>query len=207
MALDGTYSGLKGAVASWLHRPDLTSSIPDFVALAEARIARDFRLRAQISFGTLTTTGGTDYVALPADFLEIENISLEGSVERPFTYETPEQLDVRFPLGSGQARPAVYTIIGDRLYMGPCPDGTYSLKFTYYARFTALSGDADTNWLLTKHPDAYLFACLAEAAPFLMNDERTAIWEAKYQAIKTALELADDQSLRSGSALRVRAVV
>lgn len=207
MALDGTYLGLKGAIASWLKRSDLTSSIPDLVDLAEARIARDLRLRAQVTFTTLTTVAGTEYVSLPTDFLEIENISLDGSVERPLTYETPEQLDARFPLGSGQSKPAVYTIIGDRLYLGPCPDSAYTVKFTYYARFTALSADADTNWLLTKHPSIYLFAALAEAAPFLMNDERTAMWEAKYQADKSALEVADDQSLRSGSALRVRAVV
>ena len=87
------------------------------------------------------------------------------------------------------------------------PDGDYDIKFTYYARFTALSADADTNWLLTKHPDIYLFASLAEAAPFMLNDERAPLWEAKYEATKSALELADDQSLRSGSALRVRAKV
>lgn len=207
MALDGTYAGLKSAIASWLKRSDLTSSIPDFVDLAEARIARDFRLRAQVTFGTLTTTGGADYVSLPADFLEIENISIEGSIERPLTYETPEQIDVRFPLGSGQSKPAVYTIIGDRLYLAPCPDSDYTVKFTYYARFPALSADADTNWLLAKHPTIYLFAALAEAAPFLMNDDRAPMWEAKYQSDKSALDVADDQSLRSGSALRVRAVV
>lgn len=207
MALDGTYGGLKASVASWLKRTDLTSSIPDLVALAEARIARDFRLRAQITYGSFATTGGVEYVALPADFLEIENISLDGAVERQLTYETPEQLDSRFPLGSGQSRPAVYTIIGDRLYLGPCPDGAYTVKLAYYARLAALSADADTNWLLIKHPDAYLFAVLAESAPFLMDDARATLWEAKYQALKNALELADDQSLRSGSALRVRAVV
>lgn len=207
MALDGTCAGLKSAIASWLKRSDLAASIPDLIALAEARIARDFRLRAQITFGTLATTGGVEYVALPADFLELENIGLEGSVERSLTYETPEQMDVRFPLGSGQSRPAVYTVIGDRIIFGPCPDGDYTIKFTYYARFKPLVADTDTNWLLTKHPSVYLFAALSEAAPFVFDDDRAALWESKYQADRSALELADDQSLRSGSALRVRAVV
>lgn len=206
MALDGTYGGLKSSVAEWLKRSDLTSSIPDLIKLAEARIARDFRLRAQVVFDTLTTSTSVDYVALPTDFLEMENIALVTDIERPLTYETPEQMDARYPLGSGEERPAVYTIIGDRLYLAPKPDAVYDIKATYYGRFAALSADADTNWLLTKHPSIYLFATLAEAAPFLVNDERIGTFEVKYRADKEALEHADDQSLRSGSVMRVRTV-
>jgi hypothetical protein len=201
-----TYGGLKTAVASWLKRSDLTSNIPDLISLAEARIARDLRIRAQISFDTLTTSKSVDYVTLPSDFLEVENISLEGDFERPLTYETPEQLDARFPLGSQYDRPAAYTIIGSRIVFGPAPDAAYSIKFTYYARFDALSADADTNWILTNHPSVYLFAALAEAAPFILDDERATLWEAKYQADMKSLQDADDESLRSGSVLRVRYV-
>lgn len=206
MALDGTYTGLQASIAGYLHRTDLSANIPDFVALAEARIARDLRLRSQISFSSLTTTGGVNYVSLPSDFLDIENITLVSDIERSLTYETPEQIDVRFPLGSSQAKPAVYTLIGSRVYFGPCPDTTYTISFTYYQRFSPLA-TTPTNWLLANHPSIYLFASLAEAAPFLIDDARIPMWEAKYKADMDALQTADDQSIRSGSALRVRAVV
>jgi len=201
-----TYAGLKASVASWLKRSDLTSNIPDLITLAEARIARDLRIRNQLTFTTLSTTAGVDYVALPSDFLEIENISVTGGsgVERSLTYQTPEQLDGRFPSGGSTDEPAVYTIMGQRLYLGPTPDAVYSLPFKYYARFTALSADADTNWLLTNHPSIYLFATLAEAAPFTLEDARAALWEAKYQADLKQLQDTDDEGLRSGSVLRVR---
>ena len=39
MAL-GTFTELKDAIADWLDRSDLTARIPDFIALAEARINR-----------------------------------------------------------------------------------------------------------------------------------------------------------------------
>ena len=39
------YAGLKAAVADWLGRDDLTGRIPDFIALAERRMARELRLR------------------------------------------------------------------------------------------------------------------------------------------------------------------
>ena len=41
MALDGTYIGLKASVADFLNRADLTASIPDFIALAEAQMIGD----------------------------------------------------------------------------------------------------------------------------------------------------------------------
>ncbi len=37
------YTGLKTSIADFLNRDDLTSVIPDFVALAEAQINRDVR--------------------------------------------------------------------------------------------------------------------------------------------------------------------
>ena len=40
-----TYSELQAAVASWLHRDDLTAQIPDFIRLAEA----DMQVRAKLS--------------------------------------------------------------------------------------------------------------------------------------------------------------
>ena len=44
MALS-SYSDLKASVASWLHRDDLTTQIPDFICLAEA----DMQVRAKLS--------------------------------------------------------------------------------------------------------------------------------------------------------------
>ena len=38
-----TYAELKTAIASWLNRDDLTSVIPDFIALTEAALNRDLR--------------------------------------------------------------------------------------------------------------------------------------------------------------------
>lgn len=207
MALDGTFTGLKASIADWLKRSDLSATqLGDLVTLAEARIARDLRLRSQITYATLTTTAGVSYVSVPSDFLELENITLVDSVERQLTYQTPEQLDQRFPVGSGQGKPAAYSIIGDRLYLGPVPVDAFGISFTYYARFAALSS-AGTNWLLTKHPSIYLSAAMSEAALFTFDDARAASWEAKYQADMKTLQDADDTSLRSGTVMRVRAIV
>ena len=40
----GTYAELKTAVANWLDRDDLTDRIPEFIALAEAKMNRNLRI-------------------------------------------------------------------------------------------------------------------------------------------------------------------
>lgn len=207
MALDGTYTGLLASVAQWLNRDDLTAVIPDLVTLAEARIARDLRLRTQIVTTTVTTTANTATLALPAGWLEFENLTLTTTPGRQLTYETPEQLDQRFPLGQGTARPAAYTIIGTNMIFGPIPDSAYPIEMVYYKKWDVLASFG-TNWLLNNYPSIYLNASLAEASAFLdQDDNRIARWEAKYRAEVKSLQTTDDTAIRSGSVLRVRAVV
>jgi len=207
MALNGTYTGLLASVAQWLDRTDLGAVIPDLVTLCEARIARDLRLRNQIATVTSNTTASVQTLALPTGWLEFENLTLTGTPSRQLTYETPEQLDQRFPGGSSTAKPAAYTIIGANLVFGPTPDSAYPVEMVYYKRFDALDS-AGTNWLVSNFPSIYLNGCLAEAAAFLdQDDARIARWEAKYRADVKSLQDTDDEAVRSGSVLRVRPIV
>lgn len=207
MALDGTYTGLLASIAQWLDRDDLTAVIPDLVTLAEGRIARDLRLRNQIISGSLTCVAGTQEVALPTGWLEFENLGISGTPGRQLTYETPEQLDTRFPSGIGNAKPAAYTIIGTNIVLAPPPDSAYTLDAIYYKKLEPLVS-ASTNWLSLNFPAVYLFAALAEAAAFLdQDDNRVSRWTAKYLYEVKTLQQQDDEAIRSGSALRVRSVV
>ena len=204
MAL-ATYTDLQASAAAWLNRSDLTAAIPDFIALAEARIARDLRLRKQIASATLVTVAGTQGVTLPTDLLEVENMTLSADYDRSLQVVTPEYLDVRYPTRNDTGIPTVYALLGDQILFGTIPDSAYTVSLKYYARLAALSV-TPTNWLLTYNPGVYLWATLSEASAFLMADDRAALWEGKYQADCSALRRAEDDALRSGSAMRVRAL-
>src|SRR5574343_1469860 len=65
MALS-TYSELQSAVASWLHRTDLTSQIQEFIRLAESDLQVRARLSQWDTSGTVTVTSGVG--SLPSDF-------------------------------------------------------------------------------------------------------------------------------------------
>ena len=201
MAL-ANYTDLLASLAAWSNRTDITALLPDFVALAEARIARDLRIRRQVTAASLATVANVQAVALPTDWLETENVTLVSSPPNTLSVITPELMDAKFPAGYQTGRPVVYCIVGTNMQLGPTPDGVYTVTLDYYARFAALSV-TPTNWLLTNHPGIYLSGAMAELNLYLADD-RVALWDQKYRAEVAALQAADDQSLRSGSAMRVR---
>jgi hypothetical protein len=206
MALS-TFTELKDAVADWLDRSDLTTRIPDFIALAEARINREIRIRPMEVRSTMTTTAGNQYFNLPGGYIQMRNIQLNTNPTTPLEYITPEMLD-RLYGSSTTGKPRAYTLIGDEIQLAPIPDSAYTLEMAFYEKFTALgdgtSGTVTSNWLTKNAPDILLYGALMEAEPFIKNDERVAVWLNGYGNAIDKLQKADQRDRHSGSAMRVR---
>lgn len=191
-----TYTALTAAVSNWMNRGDLAAVVPDFIALAESRIASDLRVRRLLVTTTLTTApGGT--VALPAGWLEFEALRYNG---RPVDLMTSEQLADRF--GQNIGEPLKYTIEGDQLVLGPTPAGIYTLSARYYKQLDPLAVTG-TNWLLTSKPNLYLYAALAEASLFVKKKDEAASWAGLYGGVVEALHTEDQIAKHSGSQMRV----
>jgi len=199
-----SYADLQTSIANWMHRTDLTSVIPDFVTMAEARISRDLRLRKQMTLTSLTCVPDNELVTLPTDWLQFENITVAASPDRQMIYVPIEHIDSKYQSESSGV-PAVYSIEGDYLVLAPKPDSAYLLPVIYYARFASVITNS-TNWLLTNHPNVYLFACLIEAAQYTMNNELIQVYTARYNEGLQTLQTQDDMSQSSGSALRVKVI-
>ena len=203
MAL-ATYTDLQASIANWAHRSDLTALMPDFVTLAEARISRDLRLRQQITSTTLAATAGVQTVAIPADWLEFENLTVVASPDRQLVYVPVEHMDSRYD-SMDVGIPVVYTIEGSSILLAPKPDAAYPLSVFYYARFPSIITNS-TNWLLTNHPSIYLFSCLIEVFSYLQNSDEIAGFTARYSSEFDRLQNQDDRATHSGSALRVKVI-
>ena len=208
MALSN-YTELKAAIADWLDRTDLTSRIPDFITLAEARVNRELRIRAMENRSTMTTTGGQRYFALPARYVQMRNFQLNTNPITPLEYITPEMLD-RLYGSKTSGKPKAYTLIGDEIQLAPVPDSTYTLEMAFYEKFTPLgdgtSGTVTSNWLTNNAPDVLLYGALIEAEPFIKNDERMPLWLNAYKEAINKIQHADARDRHSGSQMRVRTV-
>lgn len=194
-----TYDELKAAVANWLNRDDLTATIPDFISLAESRIARRLRVAEMEKTMTAYLTSGA--VALPPDFEEARRIhsSAAGAYATALQPLSPSQAGDRYPT-SQSGVPIHYTITGNTLSTYP-NGGSGQVTMTYYARPPALAAYG-TNWLLAKAPDVYLYGALLEAAPFLGDDQRTATWASLFDRACDALQSADQRTRYSSSVSR-----
>jgi hypothetical protein len=186
------YSDLQTTVANYLHRADLTSVIPDFITLAEAKLNRVLRLRAMenVATGTVSST-----VALPTGFIEMRSLTVSsGGNTSPIPYVTPENIT------STSDAPLSYSIVGDNIYFLPSTSG-YTYTLTYFKKFDPLS--SGVNWLITNAPDAYVYGTLLEAAPYLKDDARANLWLSALQQVVTQLVSANNDD-RYGSSLAVR---
>jgi len=196
------YTELKTAVANWLDRDDLADRIPEFIALAEARMNRVLRLRMMESKYTASTIASQRNYALPARYIQMRNFQLNTSPITSLSYVSPEIYD-RLWGGSQGGTPLFYTIIANELQLGPIPGSVITMEMLFYKKVSALSASNTTEVMLTDNPDVYLYGALLEAEPFVMNDERIGVWAQGFEKAIVDLQEQDNKDRHSGSALRV----
>lgn len=198
-----TYTGLKAAIADFLNRDDLTSQIPGFITLAEAKIKRQVRRKTVRSDVFSIAAEATD---LPADCAEIRYLlPLTGSPSRdqPLKIATPAMLADWRAMTAGVADvPRVFAIVDTKLLVAPPPSQAYTYRIIYYQTLTALSGTNASNSVLAEAPDIYLYGALAEAAPYLEHDERVAMWK---ELFNDAIDDLNDKRQREETAAFMQA--
>lgn len=198
-----SYSALKASIASWLNREDLTTQIPDFISMAEARFNRELRVNAMVQRDTTTATSG--YVELPSDWLSHIAIVVNAPAtnREALTYIGVEEYYDWQNRGLTGA-PRYYTIIDNKILLLPLPSSNTDLEITYYAQIPALSDSNASNWLLARSPDLYLYASLIQAEAYLVNDERIPLWSAATDKIIADMTLESERAKRPQGALAAR---
>jgi hypothetical protein len=191
------YSTLKTSIAAFLHRTDLTSMVPEFIADAETRIYNELRIRAMEAAFNATTSGGT--VALPTGFLQWIYLYADTDPLSKLQRKDVEWIVTNYQGSTGV--PKFFARNGDNLMFGPEPSSDTALIGRYYKRLDALSDSNTTNWFITNAPDLIRYGALCEAAPYMQDDERIPVWEGKYQTAKNRVERTDKRETGSGSLL------
>ena len=203
MAL-ATYSDLQASVATWLDRTDLTATIPDFIAMAEAAINRDLRHWRMVSRSTAAFDGR--YTELPVDWLATIRLTMGNASQgyRALTLMAHDQMERdRASQGDTADVPRCYAHVGDEIEVWPSPNASLTGELTYYAKVPALTVSATTNWLLTNAPDAYLYGSLIASATYLHEDQRLAVWGNLFAGTIAKLNAESAAAATSGT-LRIR---
>ncbi len=204
------YSSLSQAIATFSHRPTITSYVDYFIQDAEDRIYRTILAENQgrglvwmenTLTGTIDATTG--YAAVPTDYLALKaaQVSANGG-----TYDlkmrAAQWIYARYPLRSADSVPSFIAREGSNFIFGPFPDGAYSILGTYYQRAAGLSSGNSTTWMTTNIPMTLLAGCMAACAKFLKD---VAMNEAYLQEFSERLGeiIAADKAQDFGDGLQV----
>jgi hypothetical protein len=194
-----TYAGLQAEVAAWLHRSDLSSTIPTFVTLAIARF--NAVLEVPQMEQRASTTLDAEFIELPDDFLSVRYVEIDGG--KRLDYVTPE---VYARYAGGMARPdrPVYTIADLSLRIYPIQTATPGY-IVYLKRIPSLVNSTDTNWLLDQFPQAMLAATLCEGWKYLQSPENVAQWDAVTQQHIATIQRSGRRMNHGAATMIVRA--
>lgn len=172
-----TYAELQASIIAYVGDSSLSALVPDFITLAEAEFNRVLRVPAMEVVATALTSAATETVALPADFRAMKSLTLMTSPTKTLGGSTVSTLQDMH--GGTTGEPQQFAVADGALYLGPVPDAAYTLRMAYWQRIPALSVSNTTNWLLTAHPDLYLFAALMQSEFYGWNDGRLPLIKAR----------------------------
>lgn len=177
-------SDLKTRVADYLARPfdDIATEFASAVEMIESELNTDpdFRVAEMEKIVSVPVANGV--ATLPSDFIELRNVTNSNN-----------------NLGS-------YYLSGFSLVFpssDPNDSGISIVTVLYYASLPPLVNDADTNWLLTKYPQIYLYGILSELGFWLVDATQITAFGAKYTQSLEKLRGADRNKRWGGASVIV----
>lgn len=194
-----SYADLKTAVANWTHRSDLTSVLDDLITVGETWIYRNVKARDMEAALSITATNSV--APLPSNFIAAKIVLyVSGSVTYTIKPVAAEWIYQAYPT-QDSCNPAFYAIDGTNMIFGPGAPAGATISGTYWKNLGPVSSAAHA--LFTSNPDLYLFAALAETAPYLKDDPRVQMWMAKRNEIASQINQYANRA-RSGDGMSVR---
>lgn len=210
MALN-TFAAIKTAVADWhWNGGGVTATLvgTDFFPQMQAMMYRGhgldippLRIAAMVDSDAAVTpaSGGVITISSQIDAGWLEFIELvpttNGAVALDYVppWQFRKEADAIMSTTGPQS---IYTIEGDKVYLAPAAVTTLGIK--WYQKFTALSADSDTDWIVTNAPQVYLDGCLMLACAYT-QDDRESQFRQKFAAGIKGLNLNDQRARSSGS--------
>lgn len=149
-----------GGADGLLHRTYTSAKLDEFILMGESRLNRALRLldMIQTATGTLSTSVAT--LAIPARLAKVIDFRLTNPMY-PLRYAMPSQIKNSVSSLTEQRQPTRYTV-ADTIILDAVADSAYPYSLQYFRGYQ-LAVDADTNYVLTYYPQAYMYASAIDA--------------------------------------------
>lgn len=201
------YNGFRVAVQHLIEGDDTaqgtfsTDTVDLLIRLGEQRTYRD--LRASTMIERLSSVVTDNAAPLPDCMLELKEVYFTG--KRPLEIVPLDRLR-SLEACSGATGPDARYVAQDAETLRFWPPASGTALGSYYGKPCPLkTGTWSEQKTFARYPEIFIFAALAESAPFIGEDARLPMWEAKYRdALINAMQ---DERVRvlAGGPLRIRA--
>jgi hypothetical protein len=188
------YADLAITTSEYTGRDDVMHVFGRFTALAEMKLNRRIKVRDMIEEATLTTNAAGE-ATLPADYISMRLVVNEQGQElQPTSLDALQQL-----YANRGGNPCLYAIKGPTFSVRPVTAADFDI--VYYEQIPSLETNS-TNWLLTRAPDVYLYACAAEVSAWEGNPDKVAASNALLDSSLAQIIIDDDSSKFSNAVIR-----
>jgi hypothetical protein len=185
-----TYLAVKNQFLGILNRRDITPSLTDtFMLYGIQRIQREVRCREMEKL-TSVLTDGSSTIDIPTDLLEVISLNTNDQVNVHKLVRTDLQTILNYSKIPGQ--PRFYYRQDGKFSIGPYPPEDTTIWINYYCDVSSLTADTDSNWLTEQAPALLVYAALAYAADYFLDD-RKQLFESSYAQVGEQLMLQSTQ--------------
>lgn len=216
MATSVNYSTLFDDVTNYLERggsnvTDMTvfNQIPRLINAAERKIMQFLKLQGSQETLTDPTGLGIGQSVIPKPDRWRVTVSMNfgtgdsGNVRTPLFPRSYEYCRAYWPDSTQRGVPQFYADYGySHWLIVPTPIQDYPLEANCYMQPQLLDSVNQTNFLSDYCGNMLLYGTLLEAAPFLKNDERIAVWQGYWDRELASLGSQDLQKLLDRAAQR-----
>ena len=198
------YQTLQANIKSYLYnRKDLDEIVLTWIELAETKIFRELRSpeNEAIFEDQAPEDNILESIPQPADFVEAKMLSVN---EKPLERVSEREIKGLLAIDAAAGEPSKFARILNDLIFWRIPDSNYTVELYYWQDLSGnLVDPTDTNAILTKYPDLYLYGSLIEAMPFLVDDQRLGVWVERYKTTMDGINHRTIEQEYSGSPVQV----
>lgn len=208
------FGTLKTLVLDYLDRPDLISSVANFITSAQRKIERgdpigierqiiskgDFKCMKAYATGTLIS--GSSYLTLPTRYKTTQAFYVVNNGEHILLNKRSLKYALTtFPdLTDDKNTPSIFATdeANSRFVLRATPDSAYTYHLYYFNTLAELSASGDTNWWTINAWEMLLYGALMQAEPFIKNDPRIETWAGMLEQTIQGLMKAELKEESSG---------
>lgn len=190
------YQRLVDMLPSWLERKDdaFKAQIPNFINLAENRIATDMKQEGfqSVVVGVLDQS---NVQPKPVFWRETISYTLKiGNKWVDLKLRSLEYIKRYWPEILKTGTPVYYADYNyQHFYVAPTPPAKYEFELVYYARLEPLNATHQENWITLNAPQTLFFATLLEAAMWCKNPAAEQKWMQQYQIAVGGIDQEDGE--------------